>query len=538
MTHTAIIFGSGISGLSCAHELAEKGWSVTVYEKLSQPGGVARSKRMDSGIPAEYSWRGFGPWYHNVFELMRKIPTEKGQTVYNNLSRPIEFYFPHNDDTSFKKISYSDKVILLYELLRNAVADDRIQQYSTINASDYLSPKLSPDGWRQVTSAFGPWVGIDPQRASLHHVMSFMVKNIIPGSPAPHNLKDEDGEWSVGSASGWMVMKGPINDCWFDPWVEHLKTLGVVFHFNHSLEKLDFEGDTIKSAIVRTGDISKKIQADYYVCSISPFGAEKVFRQSQIPTSYKELIQDGPHVQISFRIAFDKEVKWPGQRRAIILTNSEFNLTLYRQDDLWEDNVHLGDGIKSLWSGTACISYKPGELFNKPMENLTKDEFRQEILHQLSKEKEFNQMLISSNGVGMKGLPIVYFEVWYSWEFSSKGIDNDEPKYVDSTNTRVHQPVTKTQFVNLMMSGAHTRTSADLWSMEAASESGRRAANLIANSKVINRHTHSLINALAYTDNYFYSNDLPNIIDVIFVLLFILIFVWIYLKVFRIKMNR
>ena len=71
----AIIFGAGISGLTAAHELVEKGFSVDVYEKDSIPGGMARS--INGTFPSEHSWRGYGPFYYNTFEMMSRIPIEK-----------------------------------------------------------------------------------------------------------------------------------------------------------------------------------------------------------------------------------------------------------------------------------------------------------------------------------------------------------------------------------------------------------------------------------------------------------------------------
>ena len=35
MTKKVIIFGAGISGLTTAHELLDKGFDVTIYEKTS-----------------------------------------------------------------------------------------------------------------------------------------------------------------------------------------------------------------------------------------------------------------------------------------------------------------------------------------------------------------------------------------------------------------------------------------------------------------------------------------------------------------------
>jgi uncharacterized protein with NAD-binding domain and iron-sulfur cluster len=43
-----IIFGGGISGLTTAHELIDKGYSVNLYEKDDYMGGMAHS-RMENG---------------------------------------------------------------------------------------------------------------------------------------------------------------------------------------------------------------------------------------------------------------------------------------------------------------------------------------------------------------------------------------------------------------------------------------------------------------------------------------------------------
>ena len=90
---TVAIYGAGVAGLTAAYELVRRGWHVCVYEANSEAGGFFRSacRAADRNMPSEYSWHGLGPWYHNVFDLMRQIPFDESGSVYDRaLSRPVE----------------------------------------------------------------------------------------------------------------------------------------------------------------------------------------------------------------------------------------------------------------------------------------------------------------------------------------------------------------------------------------------------------------------------------------------------------------
>ncbi|UUZ81714.1 FAD-dependent oxidoreductase [Paenibacillus sp. P26] len=43
ITKKVVILGGGVAGMSAAHELAERGFDVSVYEMRGLPGGKARS---------------------------------------------------------------------------------------------------------------------------------------------------------------------------------------------------------------------------------------------------------------------------------------------------------------------------------------------------------------------------------------------------------------------------------------------------------------------------------------------------------------
>ena len=86
------VLGGGVGGLSAAHELAERGSSVTVYEARTVFGGKARSMPVpNSGVsprtdlPAEHGFRFFPGFYRHLPDTMARIPSGT-KTVFDHLT--------------------------------------------------------------------------------------------------------------------------------------------------------------------------------------------------------------------------------------------------------------------------------------------------------------------------------------------------------------------------------------------------------------------------------------------------------------------
>src|SRR6202142_1823154 len=106
MGKRVIILGGGIAGLSAAHELIERGFSVEIFERRSIAGGKARSieavnpvrfgatpsghaprrpgRAARRGLPGEHGFRFFPGFYRHVVDTMRRIPFG-ARTVADNL---------------------------------------------------------------------------------------------------------------------------------------------------------------------------------------------------------------------------------------------------------------------------------------------------------------------------------------------------------------------------------------------------------------------------------------------------------------------
>lgn len=575
---TVAIFGAGIAGMSAAHELAKAGYDVHIYEYSSTCGGQAKSERRSNGLPSEYSWRGYGQFYKNVYKIMQEIPIdgatvnfETSSSVYpltsvydTELSKPIQFILVkdqygsptkalYNAENWTQNVSFKQWIKLGLQFARQITSDKRLDYYSSINAREWMGTKLDKSNTKSLSSVFAPWIGISDDRLSLHHAVNFFRMIKFPDLNGPYVHQDDNGaEWVLDSGSQWSVLRRPTNESWFDPWMRFLMNeYNVKFYFNSKLIRLNETNGIITNAQVLLLKENKliNIQADYYIVATTPFAvADIVANSSPVIKNdpqlklFNGLTQDGPHIQVSFRIGFSEHVNLPKTHMAFILTDSEYNITFYFQNGIWHPDVYLGPGIQSLISGTACVSYVPGELYGKTLMELTKEEFEDEILHQIYKSDNLDAIIREYNdGKGLRDFEIVEFECWSGWKFGTNGEQlsqkENEKKWVNSTTTNLYMPSIRTSFPNLFLAGAHVKSSVDLYSMETACATGRQAAFYIINKNqralVVNKPAWA--NALSTVDNGLYKARLPNVIDVIIIAFTIIFLIVVFRKLSKSK---
>jgi len=539
---TVAVYGAGIAGLTAAHEFSRRGWAVSVYEANSEAGGFFRSTRGsgDQAMPSEYSWHGMGPWYHNVFDLMRQIPFDAHGSVYDRaLSRPIAFGVAPDDGTAefddpsdflidvrrMFRMTRLDRFWWARLMVKEWTANRRsTERYGTRNAAAQWGKWLSAEASSTWSACFGPWIGSDWTRVSLHQAGQFFLKQITSQPSHPHSADSEGAAWDHGARSGWLLLRGPSSEFWFDRWVQHLTSAGVTFHWAQALHHFDYDGTAITAAHLESGE---RVEADVHVFATNPFAAVEILERSPALARLDQLClfgpltADGPHVQVSFRIAFSERIAWPRPRCAVVVADSEFDLTIFAEEQAWSSAVVLGDGVASLWTGTACVSSVPGRVHGLPVAFCTKQQFVDEVQAQLLRCGSIDALIRQANhGRNLASFPIVRIEVWHEWTFSPDGIRGRDPKWVNSTHTQPFQPTQATPVPNLVLAGAHTRTAADVWSIEAAVESGRRAAQLIEpDVTVIAQHKPALLRRLGRIDDQLYRLRLPHLLDVLTVAL-------------------
>jgi hypothetical protein len=109
--------------------------------------------------------------------------------------------------------------------------------------------------------------------------------------------------------------------------------------------------------------------------------------------------------------------------------------------------------------------------------------------------------------------------------------------HINNVYNEKYRPEQKTIFDNFYIGGAHTKTSINIWSMESAVESGKLVSNLILKkyglkeALLVTHQSAEFIKKIQNIDDILYTNNLPNIIDVVLIIFFI-IFLIVFLRHF------
>ena len=605
------IFGAGLSGLTIALELVQKGFDVSVYEKNNIAGGMARSVRTKDNVPTEHSWRGYGPFYYNLFDVMKRIPfgnkeefsnnkeyeaeeiklhhTKKDLWVifnnqvydlskfvenhpggniilkanngkelkdlkevweengvswhlnnnttlnvlkkhkigilkedfdiqnntYNNLNHnklDFRFLFNEKNNKYNKGIKLIDYPNLVYILGKSYVTDLRKVNDFKILIEPILKKNMSKQTYHYLLDYIcGPGYGFDKNTISMGHFAYFVELN--------QNVKNDI----------WSTLNRPTNEGFIDPFVSYLKKLGVKFYFNHSLKKINFFQNKIENCIVYDGIKDIEINGQEYIMCLDPFTYSNILDNSNI-NEPKYLNLNTVNNQISFRLGFDKEIKFKDKYLGFVLIDSPYNITFYQADEHWvKTDLGMDGKIKSLWSGTLILPYNNGSKYNKSATQLNIDKLLEEIIYQIFEShdlKEIIQNQITKNN-------IIFREVFEDWYYNDnlKMLQTKNKKWVNNAFNEEYRPNQNTKFKNLWVGGGHTKTSINIWSMEGAVESGKILSNLILNKYgkdncyYFKHSSNNTIKFLKKIDNILYKFKLPNVLDLIlFLIIFIILF--------------
>ncbi|MFL6248876.1 MAG: FAD-dependent oxidoreductase [Thermoanaerobaculia bacterium] len=518
---SATILGGGIAGLTAAHELVRRGFSVDVYERNPIAGGMARTKNAGPdglSLPVEMGWRGYGAAYHNLFEIMREIPAGEGRTVRDNLKR-LRCVNPANDDTTdtvnailsltSHTLTTRERWVVLNEVFRSFTScNQRLEQRDDVSWSEavYHRPAgLSEKGYKYAVHSLGPYLGYTSERCNVSGVTAFAERQL-----------------SVAPNFEFFQATAPTSEAWFDHWIADLRQRGVRFHFNARVVDIVPADETIESVVIHNGSGLQTIRSDHYVCALSIEAIAALVESRPHLNALRDLVplaQRGHQIMLSVQYFLDRRVDldYPYTVHGVYLPDSPWAIMIQAQAGAWEGNVDLparSEGrVRDVWSVGICVTDRPGIRIRKSFVDCTPAEVEEEAWAQVLASEGLVAAARPEGGGTLRDVQVAGFYMWDSFAVTDGKLQSWEPRWTNNTGTLRLRPGNRTAFANLWLAGAYTRTDIEIYCMEGACESGRRAAAAIADGVQVRRHPRTmplLFGPLRLLDRFLLSLGLPH----------------------------
>ena len=473
-----IIFGGGIGGLSCAHELSKRSneFEITIIERNNHLGGQAAETTTKTGDHTALCWHAVSKNYKYFLDIMNEIIDKDGIKVISHLKPISRFIYGLEDSncaeyknsfitTGFKDFSagfeniYKRKpprkdmikffFIYLYVL---AMCDERVESYDNILWKDYVRD-FSPDVKRWILDSTSIYLGMEYNKLSTHFMFDLIRKS--------------DKKTRLDSQYAFYSFDESMEKVLFKPWKAYLEDKGVSFLFNHEITKIYHIPNltTISSIDVIHNGITTTHTANIFINSLD---VKSLANLHPIPNTYFDELYNNSR-QIQTQVLYYLPYRLQDIRTEptiLILPNTQWFLMVKIEGDIWQttgfDLLSCGIGI---WD-------TPG-INGKPAINCTREEIAQEC---------WNQINASQHNLELKSLALPKWDIWNSFQFNFDKLELDtfEPKFSNNVNTLHLRPNFNDKFIqNLYHATSYTRNETNIYNMESAAESGVKVANLI-----------------------------------------------------------
>lgn len=540
------VFGGGMAGLTAAHELVERGFQVTVFEPSAWGGkarsipvaGTGRGGRKD--LPGEHGFRFFPGFYHHVPDTMRRIPFGRG-TVGDHLAHATNGKFlraGERADGFIFGIGPDPIQLLTVDGLRRYLLDNLSGRTVPPHELLYFVERLlvfltSCDErrlgeWEKVS--WWNFVGAGSRSKEYQRVLAAgLTRSLVAAKETLASTRTigNMGEAFVYNILGRgndgaldRVLDLPTNEAWINPWMKHLRKLGVRFVSGHGLVGYDVGGRRIRSAWVadRAGRRTR-VAADWFVSAmpverVLPTLGPDVLRIDPSLRRLRELYTDWM-VGIQYFLHEPVDIV----HGHITFIDAPWALTALTQGQFWEDRsiAHdYGDGsVRDILSVDVSNWNAPGVLRKKTAKRSTPREIAQEVLAQVRMHHTAGDQL--PDGIVHSWA----LDPGVQWHPQLKRNSNATPLLVNTVDSWKDRPEPVTEIPNLFLTGDFARTDIDLATMEGANESARTAVNAILDqvgSKAEPAATYHLYDPpefklLKQLDAQLYKKGLPNALD-------------------------
>jgi uncharacterized protein with NAD-binding domain and iron-sulfur cluster len=497
MGEKVAVFGAGVAGLTAAHELADRGFEVHVYERRDIPGGKARSFYLPNGLPAEHGFRFFPGFYRHLHDTMERIPypgepvkgvrgnlkpTSDVQVLQDN-DKPIDLptHLWRWDTVALRSIRLGGPHIFtantglsrhdlgflgsrLRDLL-SACTERRFAEYELEDWWNFSCAAHRSDQYKKMVSA--------------------MTRSLV--AARAEELSVRTGGYILLqlqlAALDWKghkprVLNGPTSTVWIEPWLRYLDSRGVRFHFRRTAEEIHCINGRIREVIVSDDNgVECPVRAHWYVAAL-PAEIMQGLVTPAIARAEPGLANLGK-LQLRWMngvmLYLRRDVAMvPGHT---IYVDSPWALTSISQRQFW-DGAELGsvEGVKVAGVLSVDVSdwESNGVIYNKPAKCCTRPEIVREVLTQIRQH-----LAQTDNPRALDDENILGSFVDEDIKMPNDGgvAVNLEPLLVNTAGSWANRPEAVTRIENLFLASDYVRTYTDLATMEGANEAARRAVN-------------------------------------------------------------
>jgi uncharacterized protein with NAD-binding domain and iron-sulfur cluster len=502
---TVAVLGGGVAGLTAAHELAERGFDVTVYERKAL-GGKARSIPVpDTGdggrrpLPGEHGYRICIGTYQYLPDTMRRIPLPAGGTVYDNLVDSGDFLLARDrgreDFHTFligppQTPTPTELLPQIAGLLRFGadLPPDELALFTRKLAIYLTSCEERRFGeWERVS--MWDYMEAGGKSEAYCTVMTGYLSHVIQSTPAKiasarahMNLWEALVYCALGQGDDRRpfarLLNAPTNEAWIEPWVNHLLSLGVRFRVGDTVDRLHLQNRRIASATVCRPNGDRYVaHADWFVCAVPVERARRLLDRTvlaadpnlelvrQIPTRWMNGIQ--------FFLREDVAIN----HGHVAYIDSPWVVSSISQAQFWTGRSfprHYGDGqVRGCLSAIASEWQEPGILYRKAARDCTREQIAREV---------WAQMKAHLDDTGATVLPDGLLHSWFldpAIRHRNGSTHSDEPLFIETPGLWDSRPTSTTAIQNLFLASDYVRnpSAIDAATMDGANAAARTAVN-------------------------------------------------------------
>lgn len=515
--------------MTAAHELIERAFKVTVFEKhKTLVGGKARSIPVpDSAtpgkleLPGEHGFRFFPGFYTNIIERMSRIPfRNKVSGVWNkngvkdNLVACPNVMIARDGQAPIYTPTHPPKT--LQDVIK------LIREYSTINTglqegeSKVIARKIwqlltsCQERWEEQYEGLSWWDYTEASKYSEAYRQLFvtgLTRTLVAAQAETANTRTNGKillqmlfNFTNPTVPADRILCGPTNEMWLDPWYEYLHQRGVDYQRNCKVTGFECDNQRVTGVFVsKAGGAVQKYTADYYLCAVPvERTAQLVGPLISLDPSLQNIVKLSESVAWMNGIQFYLKNDVSINKGHILLIDSPWALSVISQIQFWKDFdlTRHGDGqSRGIISVDVSNWEKNGVLYGKPAKYCTEKEVIDEVWEQMKRAFNVNgkvvledsnrhayyidEDIIFDDGILANKAEKAKVEQKQSHYGSNRVNSNEEPLLINAVDSWKLRNEAKTRIPNFFLAADFVRNYTNLASMEGANEAARFAVNHI-----------------------------------------------------------